>query len=483
MSNSFQALFKHTSIYAVGNALQRGAGFVLLPLYISTLTPGEYGALDLIYSISAVFSGLLGAGLAHATLRFFFEYDTTHMSNRVVSTGLISTTVLTGVAVLILLQFSGGMAEIFFEGHYQLGISIALITILFELIRQIGLAYFRAKEYSVKYVTVAFIQFVVQFAINIYTVAILKLGVDGVLIGNFFAVLLGTCYVMFITIRECGIGFDRGIFNSIVKYAYPFVLNSLLGTITGNADRFLIRYFLSLEALGIYALAMKFAQLLKFLLIDSFQLGFGSYRFSIMKDANAKELLVKLGTYYVAIITLSAVGICLLAGDAIRLVSEVEYWEAIALVPLLIFATTIGSTNYILTTGILYQKSTRKLVRINLVKSIWILVLDLLLIPFIGVYGAALALVGSATAGVVITDLVSQKLYPVEWDYKKSISIMAWGFGIVFVSNFFVPESIVISLSVRLALVMTFVTGVFVFKMLYGDEVGQVRKFLSRKTA
>ena len=481
MNHDFPGLFKHTSIYAVGNALQRGAGFVLLPLYINVLTLGEYGSLELIYSFSAIFAGVLGAGLAHATLRFFFEYDSISMSNRVVSTTLIATTVLSGTAIALSLRFSGELSALLFDGRHQLGISIALGTLMFELIRQIGLAYFRAKDYSTKYVVVSLLQFLIQVCTNIYTVAVLGLGVEGVLIGNFVAVFMGTCYVMYVTVTECGLRFSTSIFNTIVKYAYPFVFSSILSSITGNADRFIIRYFMSLEAVGIYALAMKFAQLLKLLLIDSFQLGFGSYRFSIMKNENAKEILTQFGTYYIAIVTFFAVGICLFSGEVIRLISENAYWNAINIVPLLVFATVFGSTDYILQTGILYQKSTGRLVYIGLTKAITVLSLDILLIPVLGVYGASLALIGSAFAVVATTFVVSQKLYPIDWHFKKAVVLLLWGCGVVLLSMLHTLEAGVLSFVTELGFTILFVSGIFYFNMLYGGELQQIRALLAKK--
>ncbi len=66
--------FRHSSVYAFGNVLNRLGAFVLLPVYTNYLTVSQYGAIELFYTIAAVVSSLLSIGIAHATLRFYFEY-------------------------------------------------------------------------------------------------------------------------------------------------------------------------------------------------------------------------------------------------------------------------------------------------------------------------------------------------------------------------------------------------------------------------
>jgi O-antigen/teichoic acid export membrane protein len=188
--------FKHTSVYAVGNMAQRGAGFLLLPLYTSRLTTGEYGVLELFYSASAILSTLLGVGLAHATLRFYFEYNDSHRRRAVVSTSLVATLAIALPPALLLLAFAKPISGIVFNGRYVYGIPIILTTMVLELLRQVCLAYLRAREYSVRYVLCALSQLVVQVVANIYTVAVLRWGVEGVLLGNMLAVLTGTAYLL-----------------------------------------------------------------------------------------------------------------------------------------------------------------------------------------------------------------------------------------------------------------------------------------------
>src|SRR3990172_547311 len=95
-------LFKHVSIYTIGNALNRGGAFILIPLYTRYLLPGEYGMLELFYALTTVLSSFLSIGFAHATLRFYFEFDSLEDRNAVVSTSLVSSFVISASGVLLI---------------------------------------------------------------------------------------------------------------------------------------------------------------------------------------------------------------------------------------------------------------------------------------------------------------------------------------------------------------------------------------------
>ena len=70
--SDIKRFFKHSSIYAIGNILNRIGAFLLLPIYTTYLTVVEYGTLEMFYLVSSVVSGILAIGIAHATLHYAF---------------------------------------------------------------------------------------------------------------------------------------------------------------------------------------------------------------------------------------------------------------------------------------------------------------------------------------------------------------------------------------------------------------------------
>ena len=139
-------LVKHSSIYAIGSVLNRVGVFILLPVYTNYLSLAQYGELEMFYAIAAVSGGLLSVGLAHATLRFYFEYEDPRDRREVVSTNLVVATGIAAIGALALAPFREAISSLVFgaPGH-ELGIAIVLATMVLEMSTQIGLAYLRAR--------------------------------------------------------------------------------------------------------------------------------------------------------------------------------------------------------------------------------------------------------------------------------------------------------------------------------------------------
>jgi O-antigen/teichoic acid export membrane protein len=183
--------FRHSGVYALGNALNRLGAFLLLPLYTNYLSVAEYGELELFYVIGAVVSGILSIGIAHATLRFYFEYTKQEERDAVVTTNLIASLVITGAGVLPLVFYAKDIAQYFFHDvGLALGIWLILATLVLELSSQVSLAYLRAREHSVFFITVSFGKLVVQIAVNAVLLIWFETGLLGVLTGNLAAVAL-----------------------------------------------------------------------------------------------------------------------------------------------------------------------------------------------------------------------------------------------------------------------------------------------------
>ncbi len=418
--------FKHSGIYGFGNALNRIGAFVLLPIYTNYLSVSEYGALELFYAIAAVVSGLLSVGIAHATLRFYFEYREESERKAVVSTNLIASLAISAAGVLPLAYWAEDIGS-YVLGKPAMGLAIWVIlaTLVLELSSQISLAYLRAREYSVFFIAVSLAKLVMQVAVNAVLLIAYEAGVFGVLAGNLAAVALGWAVLTVFTVLHCGLRFDVGKLMPVLRYSFPFLLSTIAGLISLNIDRFLINNLLSLEILGLYALAMKFSRLLNDLIGEPFNRAYGAFRFSIMHQDNAAEIQARIVLYLFAAGCLAALGLAYFTGDILRVMTSQEYWSAADLVPLLALASVLKLMSYPLQTGILYAKHTRFIFYIGAVLAAVSAAGGLLLIALLGARGACLAVFVTAVVEVFLTNRISQRYFPVVYDRGRLLRVLA----------------------------------------------------------
>jgi len=73
MLSDIKRLFKHTSIYGLGDILGRSISFILIPLYTHHLSKIDYGVMSLAYVFIGFVNVLYIMGLNTAFIRFFTD--------------------------------------------------------------------------------------------------------------------------------------------------------------------------------------------------------------------------------------------------------------------------------------------------------------------------------------------------------------------------------------------------------------------------
>ncbi|RDH83777.1 MAG: hypothetical protein DIZ80_06465 [endosymbiont of Galathealinum brachiosum] len=419
--------FKHSGIYAFGNILNRIGAFLLLPIYTTYLTVANYGALELFYTISAVISGILAVGIAHATLRFYFEYDKQTDRNAVVSTNLIVSALIALVGVSIAFYFDNKIAAFVFDtvdDNVLMGLYIVLATMVLELSSQVCLAYLRARELSVFYVLLSFVKLVIQVSINSYLVIVEGMGIVGILAGNFVAVFIGWLMLICYTLYCCGFQFHLDKMKSIVVYSFPFLLGTLVSIVAVNADRFMLNMFMGLEAVGIYALALKLTLLIEVLVAEPFSKSYGAYRFSIMKNDDADHTQKRITGYMSLIVSIVLILIVYSSHEIITLMSSPEFYTAVTILPVLIFIGGFKVFTYIFQTGILYKKATKHIFTLSVIGCISIIILNYIFINAYGLIGACIAKVLASAIVLFSTNYISQRYMKIDYAYFDLFKVL-----------------------------------------------------------
>jgi len=483
IAGEIQRLAKHVSIYTIGNFLGRGGGFILIPLYTKFLVPAEYGMLELFYALAAMVMSLVSLGLAHATLRYYFEYDKPGDRNATISTSLFAAFAISFAGVLLLSTANPLICKYLFHGQ-DLGYALSLVYagLVLETTTQVGLAYLRARELSKVFVLSSLTRLVTQIGANLLTVVVLKKGVEGILLGNLLAISAECAIAVYVTLKECGLCFQVEKLRSLVGYSYPFLLTGIIGVCVANFDRLFLSSMYTLDRVGVYALALKFGTLLSVFLIEPFQRGYGAFRFSIMKHENAREIQSRILIYLLSAVTLVGLFIALFSQEAIRLVGEVAYAEAAVIVPPIMLSISIGCMGYIFQTGILYQKRTQYIFYASSASSIVSVLCTFAGVKLWGMYGAVAAQVANALFNVCLINWFSQKVYPIPYPYGRIFLVYACGMLLFGIGQVLLLLPQWVSVPARGGLVILFAYGLVVLRIIRGNELRQALASIKTST-
>lgn len=477
-------LLKSSGVYALGTVLNRLGGFLLLPLYTSQLTVTEYGTVEYLYAISSVLGGLLSAGLASATLRFYFDFDDARSKHRVISTNLLGSAALSiGGVSLFWLAYSAGLLNYLPAQIPRFALVLVLIIICLEMSTEVCLAYIRAMELPTFYVAVSVLKLATQCAVSIYLVRVLKLGVTGVLSGNLVAISIGWLVLVVYCLRSCGVGFDTRLFKRVLRYCFPYLGTALFGVVLGNFDRFLIGAKIGVDALGIYAVGLKFSRIMAEFVGVPFNLAFGSFRYSIMKRPDASSVQSDVVRYLACVLAIIGLALCYFLIDVLRLMTGPQYWAASSLMPLLVATSALGVLTVPLQTGILYEKRTEELFYITLAAAAVSIPLMWLLCGIWGLMGVCTGLFAGSVVAALLTARFAHPHFPVKYGRRELTVLFTLWVLFSQLPSLLSGLTAAQAIGIKVVAMLVFMVAVVAGGVIKASELRAMRAFLRRQSA
>jgi len=462
MAEEIKRLVKTSGIYLLGNVANRLGAFLLLPLYTHRLSVEQYGILELLYSTMAMISVFISLGLSHATLRFYFEFQEKSDRDAVITTNFALTLTLSLTTMFVLFFWRDSLANLVLNDH-RLGtvLTICFVIIILEMTAEILLAYLRAREFAFLFVALAVLQLVVQVSGSLFFLIVRGEGVAGVLKANLISVGVSWIVALLVVLKNCGFSIHREKVLPILHYSIPFALGGIIGVVGGNIDRFMLKEFVAIKAVGLYGLASKFSSLLSFVLAEPFSRGYGPFRFSIMRNDNAASIQSQVAHYLVIGSTFLSLGIALFAPDVIRIMATREYLDAAPLVPILLLGSGLTVVNYCFQTGILYSKETRHILHISIGSTLFSVLANYLFIKSLGVMGAAISFALTQMLVALWTNWKSQHFFRVAYPTGRMIWIVLIGICAYIPGALLQPTNILLSILWKLSLTCFFLAAAY----------------------
>ena len=255
--NASARLAKNTVIYMIGNLGSKILQVLILPLLTAVLLTEEYGYYDLIVTTINLITPIATLQLVEAMFRYLFggsEEEKRVTISSVTAALVVGMTIL--AAVIALIQMFG------IDLKYPFLIYLNYITnILFDYMQKIA----RCQQRNSLVAVSGVINTSVMLAVEAMALLVFKMRVDGMLLANCVSYFVAVLYLEYkLRIEEylsiAAVNVKR--VKELLKYSLPLVPNSVCWWVVSACDRYVISFFLSISANGIYSIAGKFSQML-----------------------------------------------------------------------------------------------------------------------------------------------------------------------------------------------------------------------------
>ena len=410
-------LTHNTLVYGLADFLGRGFGLLILPFLAAVLSPSEFGALELILTITGLLAVIMNCGLNNATQRFYFDgaSDNSENSKEVVSSGAAAIIVFGFAASIfgfVLIYISSFYIDFINVPFSIIGLIAAILLMTSGQWMLFATDVTRLHFAPYKFLILTILTRVLGLSAGTYVVVSMGWGIDGFLS---MQALISMCIIplAFFMIRKDLI--FRTSYVSIlklVKFGFPFIFMGLAYWIFGSMDRWMLAGMVSLEEAGIYAIAFKLSSVVLFA-----SLAFGqAWSPFALKLKQVKPKIYKLvfaNILYCLLFLMIILGgfVSLFSGELIAYVLPFEYHQSAYLLSILCIGLMLQASIHVTAIGISLENKTNLFARIAWVTALFNLCLNFMLIPNFGAVGAAIATSASYFLLTSLYFFYTQKLH------------------------------------------------------------------------
>lgn len=409
MSKS-KSLVKNTLVLGFGKLATQVSTFLLLPVYTMFLAPDEFGVVDLITVYITLLAPLLILQLDRAAFRELIAAR----SDTVQSQKIISNTLYIVIPVVVFALVAYFAITAFINLPYTLLIAAGVLA---TIISTLFLQFARGLNRNDVYAKASAITGLVNLVTAIALVAGLNMGVAGVLVAIASANLLASGYIFLKLKIGQYVSLSRTVINAdlqreLVRFAWPLVPSAVSWWFIRTFDRTLVTVIAGFAANGIYAAASKYTLIFN-ALYGVFDM---SWTESASEHINSKDRDSFFSSVYnksFRFFTSLAVGLILVTPFVFSALIGEEFSQAQEYIPILIIGGLLSA--FVSQYSVIYiaKKLTKEVLVTSVSAAVISVILNLILISYIGALGASI--------GLAVTFLVMAVWR--HYDIKKYVNV------------------------------------------------------------
>jgi O-antigen/teichoic acid export membrane protein len=479
---------RHTLVYGIGGILLKVISFIMLPVYTHFLTPRDYGVLEILDLSMTLVAMFLNMGMTAAFLRFYNNADSSDVKRTIASTMYFFAL---GTGLLILL---GGWWVVPAASRMLLGPGIppTLLYLSFSYfvlgyISTIPYTQIRAKEESVKLMTFDSGAALLHLVLNIYFIAVLKISVTGVLLSALLIGVLKAAILLYWVWGDLKFRIDWSRLRDILAFGAPLIFCNVTLFVLNFSDRFFLQRFQSLDVVGIYAVGYKFGYMLSFLFIQPFNMMWQGRMYLVQRRPDHERVFSQVFVLYSVLMIFAALSLGLFSSEIVRVMVDRRYAAGATIIGVTSLAYVFLGAAYYLQLGMYLASRTGLIGAVSSIAAVVNIVLNYLLIPRFGMYGAAWATVAGFLVIAAASYYCSQRVLPLRLGVGRVVKALVVAVGMYVLANEVKAASLVIAVLVKLALLVAFGVLIWLGGIFSADErhtvgalIGQARQLTSR---
>lgn len=423
MLKHIKSSVRDTFIYSIGTFATKLTGFVLVPLYTNKayLSEIDYGILNLLEANLQLLISAASLGISYAFERWYWDREFIHRQKSLFFTILVATLLLS--VCLIALAFpTSKIISTWLLGSidYHEVLTLMVITACLEIVAQTPTSLVRLREKPAFYTSANLLKLVASLSLTVLFITHFGLGLKGI----YYAQLIGLA-VYFLVLTPFIVSNSEARFESkellnMINFRLPYLLPTLSLSIFSFNDRFVITKLSGVIDAGIYSLGAKLANTIKVFLITAIWLALTPMVYKMMNDPYNKRFYSKLMTYLGFVVLLVVMFFSFFSKELVILfANDPIYFGAASVIPFISLGLLFGLLKDVSMIGLNISKKTGLVATVTFLLTFLNFGLNYLLVPLIGINGAAISSLITQMLFFALIQYAAQKYYPIPYELPK----------------------------------------------------------------
>jgi O-antigen/teichoic acid export membrane protein len=488
VNKSFQKIAKGGIITLIGTIVGTLLGFASRVIIVRYTSQSEYGVYSLALVLIGIFATISTLGFHEGSARYIAYFRGKNEEDKLgnIISSSIKIAIIASISLAIFSFFISDYISISIFHVLDLSIPLKIfsITIPFTVLINVFTAIFRGFD-QVK-PRIYFQNILRNFSLVIFLIIFAYLGLSffGVVYAYLLSILV-TCLAFTIYFikklpihpkEENNINFPP-MGKKLLLFSLPLLATGMLIMVMSWMDTLMLGYFKTPDVVGVYNVALPLAtQIL--IVINSFAVLY----IPIVSGLYGKNQMENLGRIYTIstkwcfIGTLPILFVVFLFPDVVlNLFFGGRYIGAVVVLQILAFGFFLNPISGLNYHTLIAIGKTKTIMKIFLISGVTNIILNVILIPPLGIVGAAIA---SASAVAFANVMLSVKLYqfskihPLSRNYLKSILLsIAVIFVFFIISRNFITVNLWMLLTLFVLFLLTYIFLLFVTKSFDDEDI------------
>jgi O-antigen/teichoic acid export membrane protein len=425
-----QKLMLSTAWYTFGNLLVRFFNFLLLPIYSNLIPTEHFGKYSLLISLTVIALAFYQFGLPSGLSKFYIEESNPDKKRIIFSTSiniLLINSILISVIVFI---FSSGISNwLLNDKTYANLLALLFVVLIIDTISTQILQLMKTLEEAKKVVTYTALGAIINILMNLLFVVHFKFGIWGIVISQ--AISSTAVLIFLIPLIRIHYHFviDKNIAKSMILFCIPIIIAGVFNYGIDVIDRFILNIYYGQKEVGIYSFSYRIAMVMN-LFVISFRTAWIPHSLNLFHSRDFKESFGKTFSKLLgAGLSILVIG-TLLSDDLFKIsfkdnyLFNSSYADGAVIIPFILLGYLFNGIATFYFVYPLTENRSKHFIYADGLGLLVNIIANLLLIPKLGMIGAAAATTLSYIATSAYLFGVSKNKITVVYQRKQIVELV-----------------------------------------------------------